>query len=340
MKMAADVRQVLEYYAAPFQPVEIESLGSAGGFSGARIWRLQTPRGPLCLRRWPFEHPNSKKLTFIQAVLRHVWQTGFRLVPTPIFPTYTQHPQHQCYYVRHDGHLWELTPWMPGAADYRQAPSEARLRGALTALATFHRAAETYAKTKAAPVNSPGIADRLTRLRQLLAGDFEKLVRRIEPGSWPEFAQLARQMTDSFSRVATHVLSRLTAAVKLQVPLQPCIRDIWHAHVLFDGDHVSGLIDFGAMRNENVATDVGRLLGSMAGNDSIAWQHGLDAYSRIRPLSTDELQLVNAFDVSGTLLGGINWVQWLYLEERQFDDRNAVVGRLGEIVGRLQALEL
>ena len=126
-----------------------------------------------------------------------------------------------------------------------------------------------------------------------------------------------------------------TSASSRQVPLQPCIRDIWHDHVLFQGEEVSGLIDFGALRIENVATDVARLLGSLVGNDKRGWQRGLDAYAEVRPLSSDELQLAEAFDLSGTLLGGINWVQWIYLEERQFEDRGAVLGRLGEHVARL-----
>lgn len=335
MATLADVRHVLESYAEQFQPLEIESLGSAGGLSGAQIWRLHTRKGVLCLRRWPFEQPSPKKLTFIHAVLRHVWQAGFHLVPPPIFPTYTQHPQQQCYYVRHDRHLWELTHWLPGVADYRQAPSETKLRGALTALASFHRAAESFPKTKAALVSSPGIADRLTRLRQLLAGDFEKLASQIQTGSWPEFALLARQLMDLFPRAAPQILSQLTEAMKLLVPLQPCIRDIWHPHVLFEGDRVSGLIDFGAMRVENVATDVARLLGSMVGDEPQGRQLGMDAYTQIRPLSAAELRLVEVFDVSATLLGGINWVQWVYQEERQFDNHDAVLGRLGELVRRL-----
>ena len=34
----------------------LEPLGNAGGFSGARFWRLERPHRPLCLRRWPREH--------------------------------------------------------------------------------------------------------------------------------------------------------------------------------------------------------------------------------------------------------------------------------------------
>jgi Ser/Thr protein kinase RdoA (MazF antagonist) len=329
-----DIRQIIAAYPSDCQPAGIESLGSAGGFSGARLWRLRTPRGALCLRRWPKEHPTSEGLEFIQAVLRHVWQAGFRLAPAPV------DTQHQAGYVRQGGHLWELTPWMPGDADYRQAPSKAKLRAALTALATFHRAAESFPSTDRSPSRSPGVAERLLRLQQLMSGGFQEIASRIETGSWPEFALLARQMIDLFPKVAPRILSQLAKAAELRVSLQPCIRDVWHAHVLFAGDQVTGLIDFGAMRVENVATDIARLLSSLVGNDLNGWQQGLDAYTQVRPLSADELQLIEAFDQSGSLLGGINWVDWIYLEGRHFEDRPAVLGRLGEHVARLLSANL
>ena len=109
--------------------------------------------------------------------------------------------------------------------------------------------------------------------------------------------------------------------------------------MLFEGDQVSGLIDFGAMRIENVATDVARLVGSLVGNNPDGWKQGLDAYVQFRPLTVEETQLVKAFDLSGSLLGGINWVEWIYLEERHFEDRAAVLGRIGEHVARLTSLD-
>ena len=34
-------------------------------------------------------------------------------------------------YVSHAGHLWELTPWLAGAADYHVAPTPGKLAAAL-----------------------------------------------------------------------------------------------------------------------------------------------------------------------------------------------------------------
>jgi homoserine kinase type II len=122
------------------------------------------------------------------------------------------------------------------------------------------------------------------------------------------------------------------------VPLQPVIRDIWYEHVLYEGDAVSGIIDFGAMRIDSVATDIARLLGSMVEDDQDGWQAGLNAYQSVRRLSADELELVRVFDSSTVLLSGLNWLQWVFAERRQFSNRRKVELRLEGFAARLSRL--
>jgi homoserine kinase type II len=131
------------------------------------------------------------------------------------------------------------------------------------------------------------------------------------------------------------VAAVLAAVADLEVPLQPCIRDIWHDHVLFRGSEVTGLIDFGSLRVESVAADVARLMGSLVGDDVRRWQLGLEAYAAVRRMSDDELQLMKAFDLSTVLMAGLNWLDWIYRQRRQFSDRQAVLGRVDEILHRV-----
>jgi homoserine kinase type II len=120
------------------------------------------------------------------------------------------------------------------------------------------------------------------------------------------------------------------------VPLQPCLGDLWHDHVLFDGDTVTGLIDYGAARLDHVAVDLARLLGSLAGDESNLRAAGLTAYRRVRPLSPDEEALVTVLDRTGTILGAANWLLWLYREGRVFEDREGVARRLAALVERIE----
>jgi Ser/Thr protein kinase RdoA (MazF antagonist) len=321
---------VLRAYPADCQPQAAEFLAGAGGFSGSRLWRLNTPQGLLCLRRWPAEHPTPERLEFIQAVLWHVHQEGFDRIPLPLETT-----THQGY-VRHAGHLWEITPWFAGAADYHLAPSVPRLRAAMTTLAAFHSAAASFPLPQEAECSSPGVAARRNQLAALRAGGWQRLQQTVARAN--DSSRAAARILECFPRAAEHVQQILDQAVQVKVALVPCLRDIWEENVLFLGDEVTGLIDAGAMRPENVAADVARLLGSLAEDDRSAWKVGLAAYESVRPLSEVELMLVTAFDTSGVLLGGINWLVWIYEQQRAFERPEAVQARLDYFSRRLAHL--
>jgi Ser/Thr protein kinase RdoA (MazF antagonist) len=326
------IERVLGLYPDDCQPRSIEPLPAAGGFSGARLWRVDAPRGRLCLRRWPQGHPTQERLEFIQAVLWHVDQEGFHDVPVPL------ETRHHHGYLFYEGHFWELTPWLSGTADFRRHPSPARLDAALLALASFHRAASTFPLPENGPIASPGIAERRDRIDQLCRGGIESLRAASAQAGWPELAARAGDLIGMFAAAAPAVRQTLDEAGELRVRLQPCIRDVWHAHVLFSGDRVSGIVDFGSLRPENVASDVARLLGSLVGDDAELWQRGLSIYQQTRPLAPDELRLVMAFDRSTVLLGGLQWLQWICLEGRVFSDRGAVLARLDEFLARMNHL--
>ena len=323
---------VLAVYPDDCQPVSLRSLGSAGGFSGARFWRVEAPCGSLCLRRWPREHPSPETLEFIQAVLWHVASEGFELSPLP-----RETGSHRGY-VRHDGHLWELAPWMPGKADFRQRPSPRRLQQAMITLARFHLAAAAFPLPDLPESPSPGIGQRLERLQKWLNGELLELAKCVEPGLWVEIDNAVSRILHSVPRSSGRVLAMLSDSVGLGVDLQPCIRDVWYDHVLFEGDVVTGLIDFGSMQPDNVACDVARLLGSMALDDRDSWRVGLEAYRAVRTLSDDEIKLVGIFDKSTVLMSGLNWIDWIYRRRTVFENRRPIPARLDEIASRLENL--
>lgn len=326
-----DWRGVLNAYRPAYLPRDCRVWGATGGFSGALVWRLNTSAGEFCLRRWPIQNPDSGQLTWIHAVLRHVYAQGFRQLAVPVWN------QSGGSWVSHQGYLWELSPWLPGVADYRRTPTPEKLGAALRALAQFHRAAGSFdqATGTVGMGPSPGIAARKKRLLHWQLGGLTKLRTEIEPGDWPELADRAKNLCDFFSEAAPAVETMLAGVQQLRVPLQPCLRDIWHEHVLFVGDQVTGIIDYGAMRIETVAADVARLLGSLVADDAAGWQAGLAAYQSVRPLSHDEQRLVLSFDAANVLLGGLDWLDWIYLQGRVFADRRAAERRVDEFLMRL-----
>jgi homoserine kinase type II len=322
---------VLRQYPGIFADAR-ELQAAESGLSGANVWRLpRSPGEPLCLRRWPAEHPTIDRLRFIHAVLEHVKRCGVEFIPAPISTSAG------ATVVQHDGRLWELTPWLPGQADYLASPSPERLRAAMRALAAFHRIAAGFERGVGQGV-SQGMSERAQRLAAYHAGNLEKIAGAIRPGDWPELAERAGEIVQTFTRHAAELGRLLARVASLQVAFQPVIRDIHDEHVLFTGNKVTGLIDFGAMRIDTVASDIARLLGSMAAGDQDAWTAGLAAYRERRPLSDIEIELIAAFDLSTVVLGPMLWVDWIYLQRREFADRAKVLARIDRQLLRMRRL--
>jgi Ser/Thr protein kinase RdoA (MazF antagonist) len=324
--MCTSQRHVLACYAIG-DLSRLEPLAGAGGFSGSRLWKVTAASGVYCLRRWPVE-TTAERLGFIHAFQRHLRDSGLPFVPALVGP------RGGAWFVEHGGWLWELAAWMPGKADYRQHPSAVRLAAAMKALAEIHLAAARM-PGQSRVGTSPGLAARLEQLRQLRAGGIERIEAAVARRTlvWDD---LARRICQQFHRHALQVESALAAAAPIHGPLFPCLRDVWHDHVLFTGDEVTGIIDFGAARIESPAGDIARLVGSLVRDDAEGWPAALAAYEVHRPLDAVQHQLVRAFDASGVLLAGTNWLTWLYLDQREFDDEAAVARRLAEITARLE----
>jgi homoserine kinase type II len=175
-------------------------------------------------------------------------------------------------------------------------------------------------------------------LERLLHSGVDRLRRAVVSVDWPEAAERGRRILDLFSLAAQSVAARLKPACEAKASQQFCLRDIKADHVLFEGDRVSGLIDFGAMRIECVSGDIARLLGGMAADDPALWREGLAAYESKRPLSQPERELIPIFDETSVLLSGIHWLNWIYLDGRTFHDPRAVISRLDELLVRLERL--
>jgi homoserine kinase type II len=327
---ADPIDEILARYPRRCRPLgEAELLGGAGGLSGARLWRYRSPEGLLVLRVWPPHGPGRDHLERIHGWLSRA--AGLGIIPLPI-PDRTG----QTLQERH-GQFWEVTPWMTGGADLSRPPSAARLRSALTALAAFHQRLAADRR----PGTSPGLGDRFRAVAQLLQGGFDTIERAIRRERRPDadacrgaamrWAALAR-------RVAPRLRDPLREAAGRVVPLQPCLRDARPEHFLFEGDRLSGLVDFGAMGIDCVAGDLARLLGEWLDGDAAARAEALDAYERVRPLETAEAGLIDAFEMSSALLIGEHWIRWHYLEDRRFDDLRAVEQGIVRGLERLERL--
>jgi len=303
------------------------SLGTAGGFSGARFWQIQQAEGDWGIRRWPREHPTVSRLKWIHSVLSHSLGQGFPLLP-PMRTT----PAGESF-VRESGFLWECSRWMPGIPALKQDPGPILIANALEALARFHRSVENFLPEQGQQARSPApaIENRLAFYQSLAGGGLDAIQERLGESDWADLNQRAGKIVDRFQGLRGQLQTRLASAARCRVTLLPCIRDIRSAHVLFMENEVSAFIDFGAMRIDSAAADVARLLGSVTSSDDEQWSRGLEAYQAVRPLDQEEQELVVTLELANRTMSGMQWLRWILIEGRQFEDRQAVIWRLDEL---------
>ncbi len=257
-----------------------------------------------------------------------------------------------------NGRLWELTSWLPGTADYLAAPSGNRLNSAMRALAQIHhvwslgRGGMGEPSARANVGGSPTLTDRLARLAAWQLRRLEPL-RVLAGVSCATERQLVIATFDSLKARSEPLRQQLVCLAQQAVEQHFVLRDIWSEHVLFTGDEVTGVIDFGAARWDEPTTDLVRLLGSLEPHSPSQRRSGLAAYNRFRSELASglpgELTLPSAprfetlrwerfqiLEQTATLLSAAQWLEWLVLEQRNFvQPRNELVERWRGFVERM-----
>ena len=332
---------VLSCYSERYRPLRTEPLEATGGFSGAVIVRVETEIGDYCLRGWPLNSLPRNRILGLHRLLYSVFQQGVTQVSVPVSA------QSGSTLVVVQDRFWQLEPWMPGKANFHDNPSDTRLVETMACLARWHRAASLFSPRPEerewffcnSNARSPAVIERLEMIREWSEGKSLLLKQAMSRSAHSPFREVADEIVPRFDRLAPSVTRQMQAASQVPFELQPCLRDLWHDHVLFRGDEVTGLIDASACRGENVAADLSRLLGSFVGDDRSKWDFALQEYARHRALSVDEEELVVVLDRSGVLLSGMTWMDRHFLQEKHFGNESAVLARLETIFKRLEFLD-
>lgn len=320
--------QIRDRYWCAWPAGPLVPLGNSGGFSGARLWRWEGAAGRLCLRAWQGDK-TAAWVRHLHRLMHWARQQGLDFVPA-VYGT-----REGDTVVEAAGRVWELTQWLEGRADFREHPSPARLEAACEALARLHRAWEAFA--------APARPCPAVQHRQKVLTDWQTLVATgwqpqappnpvLDP-LWPVVERAWRGLPVWLQEVSRCLQPWRDS----HWSVQPCLRDPWHDNLLFEGDRLTGLVDYGTVRADHVAVDLARMLGSLVGDDAEGWQQGLRAYRRIRGLNDDEERLARVLDRTGTILGVVNWLRWLYHEQRPYEDIPAVARRLDSLIIRIES---
>lgn len=320
-------RFVLDRFPLPDGSLSLTPLGNRGGFSGALLWRCDGRQASYCLRAWP-TGTVPQQLSALHALMRRSRDRGLPFVPA-LFAARCGATR-----VEQEGRLWEVTSWLPGQADFHARPTAGKLRAACSALARLHLG---WNRPTLARSRCPAVQRRLLRLQQ-----WQEL---LHSGWQPHFGACAAldAVAERAWRLLPACLDQLPTLLKpwraRPLPLQFCLCDVWHDHLLYEGDELTGLVDYGAVKTDHVAVDLARMLGSLVGDDREGWAAGLEAYRERGSLSADEEALAVVLDRSGTVLGATNWLRWVYRDGRPFEDLGLVAQRLAVLVERMACWE-
>ena len=327
---ATDVLQQFPITVSAISPLD------TSGFSGANVWKITSAEGDgYCLKGYPSGNLTADHLQWIHRVLAHTAINGCNFVALPIKASQSQNGQQR--FVSHRGCLWELSPWAAGVqssdGQIRIGPNEtrwsdAKLQNAFTSIARFHQAA--------AQVNfdfrpSPNISTRLERLaayRQTLDKAGQSTMPTATTKSVQRELDQLRLATASVSQANIDaLLNKLRPFANQTLPIQPVVRDLRAEHLFFDGDQLSGLIDFDAMQMDSIAYDLSRLSSTM-GLDDRQIQTALESYSSVRPIQPIEEALIPLLSAASRLLVPLQWIQWLLVEQREFSNTQMVKQRI------------
>ncbi len=309
----------------------LNPLGNHGGFSGAFLWRVETAFGPLCLKAWPWQR-GADSVQIVHSLMRQARRAGLSFVPV------LSAASTGATWVEAGGRCWELATWLPGGPELGVEPSPSRLRAAMIALAQIHQAWRPGQPIHAVPA---ALHKRIEPLGAWEQGDLPIGKPIAEPVA--QVAQALAQVTrgrEQLRRWITPARQAIETWLGRLFLVQPCLCDIWHAHVLFEGDRVTGIVDYGGvMSGETVACDLARLLGSTVGDDERAWQLALDAYAEVRPLSSEERELARVLDWTGVVVAAGTLLGWLCSDRLRAEHVAAAIKRLEKLVGRMEGWE-
>ncbi|MEO2088269.1 MAG: phosphotransferase [Gemmataceae bacterium] len=265
----------------------------SAGFSGAGVWCGYDRTSPaFALKVTPGSSLAERTRTI------HRWMSAARSAGLGFVPAVVPTTSGDTVAVSPEG-VAEVVGWMPGTADFHASPTAVKLTAACAALADLHR---VWHAVERHITPCPAVQRRLNLLAEW---------ERLRP-AFDRFDAEARILLLSSAAVVNARLPEcrrsLAAWSATPVVVFPCLCDVWHDHVLFAGDRVSGVIDYSAMKVDSPAVDLARLLADLVDLRSGQLADGMAVYQDASPPAPVPDELVRVLADTGVVCGIANWV--------------------------------
>lgn len=290
-----------------FPGVSWVPIADPDSLSGSQVWRGELAGVPiLALKCWPVDYPESR-LRQVRYWMREARVRGATAVPEPLGEP-----------IFHEGHLWDATGWVAGEPLLLREISESRMRAAAARVAELHRAWRVSSER----LPCPGVARRLGVLHAFLGDNPLSRTRHI-----PEF----RPVAEALIAAAHRAVDELRPLAANPVPLHPCVVDLRPGHILFEGDRVTGIVDYGAMAVDSPAVDLARLFGELGGSEWL--RIGLDAYRDAGGMLEVPAGFVELLARTGPIAAACAWVARLADSPRP-QNLSARLSALASVIAR------
>ncbi len=310
------------------------SVVSDHGLSTAVVYRVETHKSMYALKRWPMMADRSQ-LTDRHRFQQFLSDAGDTRVPR------LQTWNHGETCLESDGCFWELAEWKAGKPIERVGDvSDRQLLECASAFASLHQHSQNLHRSVQL---APGLLQRHLGLQRALGQPDSKrkqFLHSLQAESHSPEADLLRDMSSRALRIAPRLVEPMRRLSALPVTCYWVLRDAWREHLLYRGDQLTGIIDFGAARIDWPGLDLVRSFGTLLLSNDPRWSLGLGHYTEQSPESSIEpktIQLVHRASVS---LSALQWLDWF--ASGQFDWRSTAGGpwkRVVEIYRQLLEIE-
>jgi Ser/Thr protein kinase RdoA (MazF antagonist) len=283
------------------EQVKILPVDGMGG-SHSPVFRVTTPHQAWALKGYDYPETRLAEIHRFQGYLSatlpalvpdlHEWTTGKTMFEAGSW-------------------RWELSRWMSGQpVEGLGAISDLQLCAGMQAVGLLHSASHRWEVQPRCP---PAVNDRIEMLGRAIQGGWERAWQMCAIG-WPSHGSLEalRPWGRALERDGPWLLQLARERWTRPKACFWIVRDLWRRHVLFEGQSVHGIIDYGAARVDWPALDLSRLLGSWLQPNDPRWSLALSEYASVFPLAEPpDVPSLLRLDYLTLLVSGYHWLGWM-----------------------------
>ncbi len=306
------------------------------GLSHAVVFRIETRNGSYALKRHPLVVSRDRVLVQHQ-FQTYLCQSGFQFIPQ------LQNWTNGSTLIEEDRSFWEMSTWRPGTPlEHVGEVSDMQLRESIEVVAKIHTRSRAKHAVEMIP---PGITERERKLYHFLNNSQFHIQRFLNQFHATSETDDAYNGLQDIFRISTWLAPLvLRQLYEISDAPQTCmwiIRDFWRNHLLFVGERLNGVIDFGASRIDSPWFDLSRMLGTLMMDSDPRWEAAIDGYNSLCSARTVDVKQIRFVHRISTLISGLNWLDWLANGNFELSDgRRQPLLRILEVSRQLRDIEL